>query len=196
MITGEQVDKLVVENNRLKSVVTNKRTLKEFKDVISSVPYFSLQRILPAEYVPADPELKYSSILTVHIWLKENHLEKTFYGLIDSRIHWVFNRGSHLTLVRSDADELMDKSKEEIFEIVKSELFKFCFIEENDITDYRVIKEKRATFIPSNEILYKRPGPVTRVNGLTIAGDWTNTGLPSTIESAVRSGRMAAELLE
>jgi uncharacterized protein with NAD-binding domain and iron-sulfur cluster len=116
--------------------------------------------------------------------------------LIDSQIHWIFNRGSHLTLVRSDADELIDKSKEDIFELVKTELFKFCFIEGDDIADYRVIKEKRATFIPSNEILFSRPGPVTNVNRLTIAGDWIDTGLPSTIESAVKSGRMAAEVLD
>ncbi len=196
MLTGEQVNKLVVENNRLKAVLTNRRAVKEFKAVLSSVPYYSLKRILAADKLPPDPGFTYSSILTVHIWLKENKLEKTFYGLLGSDIHWIFNHGTHLTLVRSDADELMDKSKEEVFELVKSELYKFCFIEEDDIADYRIIKEKRATFIPSNEILINRPGPSTSVKGLVIAGDWTNTGLPSTIESAVKSGRLAAEVLE
>ncbi len=196
VITGEQVNQLVLQNNRLRAVVTNKRIIKEFKGVISSVPFYSLKRILPVQYLPSDPGFIYSSILTVHIWLKENKLEDKFYGMIDSGIHWVFNRGTHLTLVRSDADELMDKSKEEIFELVKAELFKYLFIEKDDITGYRILKEKRATFIPSNEILYDRPGPLTAVNGLTIAGDWINTGLPSTIESAVKSGRMAADVLE
>ena len=196
VVTGEQVNKLLVENGRLKAVVTNKKIYKEFKTVISSIPYYSLGKILGSEYLPADPGFKYSSILTVHIWLKNNIIENTFYGLIDSEIHWIFNHGSHLTLVRSDADELMDKSKEEINELVKDELFKFCFIEGDDITDYTVIKEKRATFIPSNEILNKRPDSRTLVRGLVLAGDWTNTGLPSTIESAVKSGRLAAELLD
>ncbi len=196
VVMGEQVNKLVVDNNRLKAVITNRRTVKEFKAVLSSVPYYSLVRILQAEKLPVDPGFMYSSILTVHIWLKENKLENTFYGLIGSEIHWLFNQGTHLTLVRSDADELINKSKEEIFELVKAELYKFCFIEQDDIADYRIIKEKRATFIPSNEILNNRPGPFTSVNGLVIAGDWTNTGLPSTIESAVKSGRIAAEVLE
>ena len=196
IITSEQVDKLIVENNRLKTVVTNRRSVKEFKTVISAVPYYSLKRLLPADKIPGDPGLNYSSILNVHIWLKNNKLESNFYGLIGSDIHWIFNHGTHLTLVKSDADELMDKSKEEIFELVKKELYKFCFIEQDDISDYRIIKEKRATFIPSNEILYNRPGPFTPVSGLLIAGDWTNTGLPSTIESAVKSGRIAAEVLE
>jgi len=196
VITGEQVNQLVIQNTRLKAVVTNKRIINEFKGVISSIPYYGLKRILPAQYLPSDPGFTYSSILTVHIWLKENKLKDSFYGLINSSIHWVFNRGTHLTLVRSDADELMDKSKEEIFELVKEELFKYLFIEKDDITGYRILKEKRATFIPSNKILYDRPGPFTVVNGLTIAGDWINTGLPSTIESAVKSGRMASDVLE
>ncbi len=196
VVSGEQVEKLVVEDNRLKSLVTNKQTIKEFNGVISSIPYYGLKRILPSEYLPADPGFSYSSILTVHVWLKENKVEDTFYGLIGSELHWIFNRGTHLTLVRSDADELMNKDKEEIFELVKKELFKYCFIEKDDIADYRVIKEKRATFVPSNAVLNNRSGPSSGVRGLWLAGDWTNTGLPSTIESAVKSGRMAAEILE
>jgi len=168
-------------------------SLKDFKYVVSAVPFYSLQRVLPENNLITDPGFEYSSILTVHIWLKNNKLDKPFYGLIDSDIHWIFNHGNHLTLVRSDADELMEKSKEAIFALAEKELFRYCFIEKEDITDYRVIKEKRATFIPSNEILYKRPGPATRLSNLVIAGDWTNTGLPSTIESAVKSGRLAAE---
>ena len=190
---GEQVNRLNAEGNRVKSIVTNRRNIKDFKYVISAVPFYSLQRVLPENNLITDPGFEYSSILTVHIWLKNNKLDKPFYGLIDSDIHWIFNHGNHLTLVRSDADELMEKSKEAIFALAEKELFRYCFIEKEDITDYRVIKEKRATFIPSNEILYKRPGPATRLSNLAIAGDWTNTGLPSTIESAVKSGRLAAE---
>ncbi len=196
VVTGEQVNRFEVQNNRLRALITNKRTIKDFKGVISSVPYYSLKRILHSDILPPDPGFTYSSILTVHIWLKDNKLDAGFYGLIGSDIHWIFNRGTHLTLVKSDADKLMDISKEEIFELVKKELFRYCFIEQDDIADYLIIKEKRATFIPSNEILNKRPGPFTKINGLVIAGDWTDTGLPSTIEGAVKSGRIAAEVLE
>lgn len=194
--TGEQVNNLLIERNRIKAIITNKRIIKEFKNVISAVPFVALKRILPDEYKITDPGFEYSSILTVHIWLKENRLDKTFYGLIDSEVHWIFNHSTHLTLVRSDADGLMDKSKEEIFAIVKKELFKYCFIEETDIVDCRILKEKRATFIPSNEILLKRPGTETKLSNLVLAGDWTDTGLPSTIESAVKSGRMASDSLD
>ena len=72
---------------------------------------------------------------------------------------------------------------------------KFISIEQRDITNYKIIKEKRATFIPSINILDKRPNCETNIKNLFLAGDWTNTGLPSTIESAAKSGRIAAELV-
>jgi hydroxysqualene dehydroxylase len=191
--TGEQVNKLLSEDGRIRTIVTNKRTIKDFRYVISAVPYYGLKKILPDDKNIPDPELKYSSILSVHIRLKENKLDKPFYGLIDSDVHWLFNHRTHITLVRSDADELMDKNKEELSALIRKELFRYFFIEAGDITDYLIIKEKRATFIPSNEINNKRPGVGTGISNLMLAGDWTETGLPSTIESAVKSGRIAAE---
>jgi protoporphyrinogen oxidase len=193
VITGEQVDKIWIEGNTIKAIQTNSRIIKDFKYVISAVPFYSLSRILQNRKVIPDPNFQYSSILNIHIWLKENNIDKTFYGLINSGIHWVFNHGSHLTIIRSDADELMETSKEEIYEFVKRELFKYLNIEENNISGYTIIKEKRATFIPSNDILFKRPGVETKLSNLFLAGDWIDTGLPSTIESAVKSGRMVAD---
>ncbi|HSD62914.1 MAG TPA: hydroxysqualene dehydroxylase HpnE [Ignavibacteriaceae bacterium] len=192
VITGETVNALTLEGNKVGSIITNKRVIKKFKYLISAIPFYALERLLPVKDLIPDPGFSYSSILTVHIWLKENKIDKTFYGLIDSDIHWIFNKGTHLTLVRSDANDLMEKSKEEIFEMVKKELYRYCFIEENDISDYRIIKEKRSTFIPSNDLQYKRPSSDTILNNFYLAGDWINTGLPSTIESAVKSGKMSA----
>ena len=63
------------------------------------------------------------------------------------------------------------------------------------ISNYKIIKEKRATFIPSNDIIDKRPSQKTHINNLILAGDWVDTGLPSTIESAVKSGRVAADIV-
>lgn len=168
----------MTEGDRIKAIQTNKRLIKDFIYVVSAVPYYMLQKILPDKNFITDPGFEYSSILTIHIWLKVNTLDEAFYGLINSDIHWIFNHGTHLTLVRSDANELIEKSKEEIFEIVKKELLKYCFIEESSILDYRIIKEKRSTFIPSNEILFKRPGVETGLSNLFLAGDWINTGLP------------------
>ncbi len=89
----------------------------------------------------------------------------------------------------------MEKDKEEIFEMISCELKKFVNINKEGIKSYKIIKEKRSTFIPSNEILNNRPSNKTKYSNFFLAGDWTDTGLPSTIESAVKSGRMAAEMI-
>jgi hydroxysqualene dehydroxylase len=136
---------------------------------------------------------QYSSILNVHVWIKENQLGKNFYALIGSKLHWLFSHDSLLTCVISDADYLMHLSDEEIMNMIYSELEKYMNVAKNDVKDYFIIKEKRATFIPSNEILNNRPNTKTEIKNLFLAGDWVNTYLPSTIESAVKSGREAAE---
>jgi uncharacterized protein with NAD-binding domain and iron-sulfur cluster len=76
---------------------------------------------------------------------------------------------------------------------VKSELKKYINLTDANIIDYKIIKEKRATFVPSSEILMKRPSSNTEVANLFLAGDWINTGLPSTIEGAVVSAKIATD---
>jgi uncharacterized protein with NAD-binding domain and iron-sulfur cluster len=125
--------------------------------------------------------------------LKNNPLNESFYGLIDSPVHWIFNKGSHINLVISDANHMLDKSSEELYKMCLHELKLFTPVSESDIQNYKVIKEKRATFIPTIQIFNSRPSSKTKINNLFLAGDWIETGLPSTIESAVKSGRMAAE---
>ncbi|MEJ2616756.1 MAG: FAD-dependent oxidoreductase, partial [Ignavibacteriaceae bacterium] len=145
-----------------------------------------------------DINFSYSTIVSINIWLKENKLmeDLDFYSLIDSPVHWVFNHKSHLTLVISDANELAGIPKEKIFDIAVLQLEKYLGIQKNEIISYNIIKEKRATFIPSNNILNQRPGSNTVLKNFYLAGDWINTGLPSTIESAVKSGRLVSELIE
>ncbi len=193
--TSEQVNNFVFENNKIKKIVTSKRVIDDFDFVISAVPLYALEKLIDDSSVYNNLKLKYSSILSIHVWLHQNKLEKTFYGLIGSKLHWVFNHGSHLTLVISDADEFIEKDKEEIFEMISCELKKFVNINIEEIKSYKIIKEKRATFIPTNEILKSRPSNKTKYFNFFLAGDWTDTGLPSTIESAVKSGRMASEMV-
>jgi uncharacterized protein with NAD-binding domain and iron-sulfur cluster len=180
---------------RLNEIVTNKRIISDFDFVISSVPLFALKNIKTKIDFAPGLELTYSSILSVHIWLKENNFKESFYGLINSKLHWIFNHEKHITLVVSDADEYIDMPKEEIFDIIIIELTKFTGVKKEDIISYKVIKEKRSTFIPTKGILEKRPGAKTNIKNFFLAGDWIDTGLPSTIESAVKSGKTAANLI-
>jgi uncharacterized protein with NAD-binding domain and iron-sulfur cluster len=127
--------------------------------------------------------------------LKKSNIPDGFFGLINSPLHWVFNKGTNLNIVISDANDYVNNSEQEIINIVKSEMKKFFLSNPEVISNYKIIKEKRATFIPSKEILRNRPSQKTNIKNFILAGDWVDTGLPSTIESAVKSGRVAADLI-
>ena len=194
----ESVNEIIVRGEKIVSVKTNKREITGFDFVISAVPYIILKNILGKnESILRNIEFSYSTIVSIHIWLRENKLSEDldFYGLIDSPVHWVFNHKSHLTLVISDANDLADIPKEKIFDMATLQLEKYLRISKDNIISNQIIKEKRATFIPSNNILNQRPGPRTVLKNFYLAGDWINTGLPSTIESAVKSGRMVSKLI-
>ena len=195
IIFSETVDEIEIEKNYVKRVTTSKSIYYDYDYIIFAVPHFSLMKIINDESILPSINFKYSTIVNIHIWLKENKLDKPFYGLIDSPVHWVFNKGTHLNLVISDANYLAEKSNDEIFDMAAVELKKFLRIEREMIIEFRVIKEKRATFISSNELNHKRPSQKTKIKNLVLAGDWVDTGLPSTIESAVKSGRAAAEIV-
>jgi squalene-associated FAD-dependent desaturase len=190
---SEPVIKLTFQYSSIKEIVTTKRVFSDFDYVISALPLYALKKITIENKFLLGLEFDYSSILTVHLFLKKNRIGNTFYGLIDSPVQWVFNKGSHLTVVISNADNFIEKSKEEIFELILSELKKYILLERSEITTYKIIKEKRAAFVPSNKILDKRPPVSTPFKNFFLAGDWTNTGLPATIESAVKSGKLAAD---
>ncbi len=192
---SSQVTELICSETNIEKVVTKEKVYDDFDFVISAIPHFALEKIITDESIIKNPGLSYSSILNIHIWLKENPLTKNFYGLIGSPVHWIFNKGTHLNLVISDADDYIEKNDEELFELVCNELKNYVNLDKDMITSYKVIKEKRATFIPSNDIINKRPLQKTRIKNLMLAGDWIDTGLPATIESAVKSGRQASEMV-
>jgi len=212
---SERVEEMKIVKRKAVEVITEKRRITCFDYVICAVPFYAFKKIvnlsendvilrkesfghssIQAFPPEADRQPQYSSILNVHIWLKRNEFGINFYGLISSKIHWVFVHESHITCVISDADYLMNLTDDEIMNMIYSELEKYLNISKDEIINHFIVKEKRATFIPSNEILYNRPISETEVKNLFLAGDWVNTGLPSTIESAVKSGRQATELIK
>jgi squalene-associated FAD-dependent desaturase len=192
---SEKVENLQFESGKLVRIKTSKRVIEDYDFVVSALPLFAFERVVKDVKAFTHLKLIYSPILSYHIWLNENRLNRDFYGLINSKVHWVFNHSSHITLVISDANDLIELSNEELIEIAGNELSKFMNIPKDKIISYKIIKEKRATFIPSNDILGQRPSSNTKFSNFYLAGDWVETGLPSTIESAVKSGRMAADLI-
>ncbi len=191
---SQSVTGFKIENKKIVSIVTSEGVINEFDFVVCAIPQYALNKISGMEDL-TELGFEYSSILTFHVWLKKNDLEKSFYGFINSPVHWVFNKGSHLTIVISDANELIKKDEGELKYLAATELEKYLKIAGDNIIDIKIIKEKRATFIPTISVEERRPFNQTKFDNLFIAGDWTHTSLPSTIESAVKSGRAACELI-
>ncbi|MCL6097654.1 MAG: hydroxysqualene dehydroxylase HpnE [Bacteroidetes bacterium] len=197
IILSEKVLEIEVSDKRITSVSTDKNVYKDFDAVILAVPTFALAKIqLTGTTIQFNiPDLQYSPIVNIHLWLSENPFKEKFYGLIGSDIHWLFNHGTHITLMTSAADQIITLGNSEIKRHFCSELEKYFSIFHSEmILDFVVIKEKRATFIPDITSNRKRKEKVSsQIENLFFAGDWTDTDLPSTIESAVMSGKLISE---
>ena len=105
---SEKVIGFEANKNAITKLITNKNSYENFDYVVFAIPPFALEKVaLESNQCLAIPKFRYSPIINVHFWLKENPFEEKFYGLIDSKIHWVFNHGYHITLTSSAADDLI-----------------------------------------------------------------------------------------
>jgi len=177
---------------------------------ISAVPFFAFKKLFEEKtYYKNEFKselLKPSSIVSIQLFFDEeisnemipdNSFGMT--GLIGTIVQWIFKRNArHLSLVISGADELQitDMSQEDIFKLCLKDLNETIEgFEKLKISDYKIIKERRATFIPDYRSGEFRPDQKTRYKNLFIAGDWTNTRMPATIESAVTSAKICSQLV-
>jgi zeta-carotene desaturase len=157
---------------------------------------------LPFERVEAmglpAPKLEHSPITGVHLWFDREVTTLPHATLLDRTMQWMFNKdgGRYLQLVVSASRDLTPLSRKEIIEIAVGDLrLYFPRVKEANLVKAHVVKEQRATFAaaPDTEVL--RPGAATQIPRLFLAGDWTHTRWPATMEGAVRSGYIAAEAL-
>lgn len=210
--TKTEVSGFEIEGMRAVGLRLSDGTVVKSDAVISAVPYHCITRLLPpniaamAPFVHCDT-LDTSPIVSVHLWFDKEFMDITFVGLTDRRTQWVFNRrrifreteksDSYLTAVISGAHELVDTSKDELIRIVLADLADvFPESVKVRLVSSLVIKEKRATFAPTPKAEELRPSTRTPIDRLYLAGDWTDTGLPATIEGAVLSGVRAAECVQ
>jgi zeta-carotene desaturase len=142
-------------------------------------------------------------ITTVHLWYEREVVDVDHAVLLDARIQWMFcksrirgweaGRGSYLELVISASWAEIGMGREEILAAALGELEMFFpAVREAQLVKSAVLKEARATFSVAPGLDAYRPAQRTVWPGLFVAGDWTATDWPSTMEGAVRSGRLAA----
>lgn len=115
-----------------------------------------------------------------------------FLGLVGGVAQWLFVRGDIVSITVSAADALAEESAERIAELTWADVAVALDLPASPIPPCRVVKERRATFAQTPAAEMRRPGPRSPLGNLFLAGDWTNTGLPATIEGAIRSGEAAA----
>jgi len=174
---------------RVKSIKTSKQTYTDFDFLVLSIPPYQVEKIFSESEIEYSlPDYEYSSILNIHLWFRENPFTEKFYGLINSKFHWVFNHNKHITITTSAADELINLSDEQILKEALTELKDFFTnLEPNQIYKHLIIREKRATFKPTIQNTTERKSLRNNLGNIFLTGDWTNTNLPATIEGAVKS---------
>ena len=114
-------------------------------------------------------------------------------GLFGGTAEWVFAFADRLSVTVSAADRLVDTDRETLARAFWGDICAALRIEA-PMPAWQIVKEKRATFAATPAQDAKRPGAATQWRNLFLAGDWTATGLPATIEGAIRSGETAARL--
>jgi uncharacterized protein with NAD-binding domain and iron-sulfur cluster len=183
-------------------------TRVEADAVVAAVPWSALPTLVPEEFRAQAPfsaaqRLRGSPIVSIELWLDRVVLDRPMAGLRETEVEWVFDKGrlygragapQHVAFIVSAAVRSAPRPNAELASIAEAALRRYFAKEMVDARVLRslVLREPEATFVCDPAAEEIRPGPETPIRGLFLAGDWTNTGLPATIEGAVRSGRVAA----
>jgi squalene-associated FAD-dependent desaturase len=158
-------------------------------------------RALPEQTVKSWEDLGASPIVNVHVIYDRKVLDLPFAAAVNSPVQWMFDRtaiaglstpGQYVALSQSAADDYVDTPVAELRDIFVPALEELLpKARDAKVTEFFVTRERRATFRQSPGCNGLRPGPATRLPGLVLAGSWTATGWPDTMEGAVRSGLTA-----
>ena len=169
--------------------------LTDNDNIVLAVPPSAAGDLLPEMRLPEEGE----PILNLHYKVPGLTVPATWpvpmLGLVSSLAQWVFVRDGLASVTVSAARDLPTKNHDELADIVWSEIRPYLGRAKTERPDYRLIQERRATFTQTPENVARRPSADIGIRNLRLAGDWTDTGLPATIEGAVRSGRVAAQSL-
>ena len=164
--------------------------LKPGDAVLLAVPGPVAQDLVPGLQAPD----AFEAIVNLHYRIDAAPGPAGFIGLLGGTAEWVFVKPGIVSVTISAANRLVDRPSSDLAATVWPEIAQALALSQ-PIPPWRVVKEKRATFAATPEQDRKRPPARTRVANLVLAGDWTATGLPATIEGAIRSGQTAAEAL-
>jgi len=212
------VDKFSLDGSQVRLSTRGKEGSEEsFDYLILALPFDALDSLLPQmpQSAPIRERLTHfenSPITGIHLWFDRQISDLDHAVLLDRTIQWMFHKsrlqpmrtqngngssgGSYIELVVSSSKTLIDKTRSEIVDLALGEVREFFpAARKANLVKSTVIKELNATYSPRPGIDAHRPTPITSWPNVFLAGDWTATGWPATMEGAVRSGYLAAEAL-
>ena len=157
--------------------------------IILAVPPMVAARLVPGLIVPE----AHSPIVNAHYRAAAPSESPLFVGVIEGSAEWIFRKREVLSVTVSAAGRIIDHPAEALRQILWRDVALAYRLPLSPVPPARIIKERRATFLASPEQLQRRPGTTTRWPNLLLAGDYTDTGLPATIEGAIASGFTATQ---
>jgi len=158
--------------------------------VVMAVPPRAAASLLPGIKTPT----KFRAIVNAHFRFDPPPNAPAILGVVGGLVEWLFAFPQRLSVTISNGDRLVDMPREQLANAIWSDVCKAAGVTA-DLPAWQIVRERRATFEATPEQNALRPGPATPFKNLFLAGDWTDTGLPATIEGSVRSGDRAADLV-
>jgi hydroxysqualene dehydroxylase len=174
--------------------------------VVLAVPPYAAANLIRGLNVPNE----FRAIVNAHFRIPPPAGQPPILGVLNATVEWIFAFPDRLSVTISAGDRLINTPREELAKMIWAEVARATGLPERAPADlptglppslppslppWQIVRERRATFAATPAQDAKRPGAITAWRNLVLAGDWTNTGLPATIEGAIRSGDRAAELI-
>jgi hydroxysqualene dehydroxylase len=188
---GQRLRRIVFDGENVMALEFPENTVPVAADdtVVLALPPWAATGLVPGLKAPDE----FRSIVNAHFKCPPPAGAPAMLGVIGGMAEWIFTFPDRISVTVSAADAIVDKDREELAASLWRDVAAALNLPPA-LPVWQIVKEKRATFAATPEQAVLRPGPVTAWHNLILAGDWTATGLPATIEGALRSGRKAAQL--
>ncbi len=167
---------------------TDTVTLGSGDAAILAVPPYAAAALVSGLETPTE----YRAIVNAHFRIEPASDQPPILGLVSGTTEWIFAFPGRVATTISAGDRLIDTPRDALARTIWSEVSAATGLPP-ELPPWQIVRERRATFAATPDQDARRPGANTQFSNLFLAGDWTNTGLPATIESAIRSGRRAAD---
>lgn len=193
MVFEDELIELLFGNGRVSRLKFARQTvdLGVNDAVILAVPPYVATNLVPGLIAPSS----FRGIVNAHFRIDPPAHLPPMLGVINGTCEWIFPLSGRISATISDAGRLFDMPRTELAQIMWNDIAKVTGLP-STLPPWQIVRERRATFAATPEENARRPAAETSWENLFMAGDWTQTGLPATIEGAIRSGYRAADLVD